>query len=480
MIDKSVDKLIVKWLDENKERIITKWIELAKIPSITSAREENAPFGKECAKALEYAASLFDTDGIDVKVYKDGGYALAHYGKGEKTVGLFSHSDVVPVGEGWLYTEPFEPVIKEGSLIGRGVEDNKSGIIASLCLMEFLRDNSINLNSRIEAFIGSDEECGMKDLTAYLSEHKIPDISFVPDADFPCSTGEKGIYHFWAESNKAFSEISDISAGEAFNIVLDNVTVKIKNSESLSAELKKKTENAEEFTLICDGDYIVLKAKGIAKHASIPEGSVNAAYIAFKLLNECENLCENDRNILSGAVTALSCYYGSGLDISHEDINFGKLTCVNGMVKTEKGHLMLSFDVRYGDTLDSKILEEKADTALSNLGYSVTYKNNSAGFSIDKDSKVPQLLEDIYAEITCEPLKSVLMSGGTYARKLKNAFSVGTSVIMKDRKDAVLSMPDGHGGPHQCDERIDIEGFFVAVRILIHYVLECDKLFDVN
>lgn len=480
MIDKTIDNLIIKWIEENKERVISKWMELAKIPSITSEKADNAPFGKECAKALEYAASLFNTDDIDVKVYADGGYALAHYGKGEKTIGLFSHSDVVPVGDGWLYTEPFNPVIKDGSLIGRGVEDNKSGIIASLCLMEFLRDNGINLNSRIEAFIGSDEECGMKDLSAYLAEHKIPDISFVPDADFPCSTGEKGIYHFWAESNNAFSAISEISAGEAFNIVLDNVTVKINKNDSLFTELKMKTESADEFEVICGEDNIILKAKGIAKHASIPEGSVNAAYIAFKLLSECECLCENDRSILGGAVTALSCYYGSGLNISHEDVNFGKLTCVNGMVKTENGHLMLSFDVRYGDTLDSRVLEEIADTALSNLGYSVTYKNNSAGFSIDKDSTVPHLLEEIYAEITSDPLKSVLMSGGTYARKLENAFSIGTSVIMKDRKTAVLTMPDGHGGPHQCDEKIDIEGFFVAVRILIHYVLECDKLFEIK
>ncbi len=476
MINRNIDKLFEEWVCLNKDRILASWIELAKIPSITSDKAPGAPFGVDCARALNYAASLFNSDKISSTVYNEDGYALAFYGNGDKTIGLFCHSDVVPVGEGWLFTEPFNPVIKEGSLIGRGVEDNKSGIIASLCVMEFLRDNGIDLNSRIEAFIGSDEECGMKDMDNYLKKQKIPDISFVPDADFPCSTGEKGIYHFWAKSKNSFSQIKDISAGEAFNIVLDNITVKIEYCEKLLAELREKAYNS--FEIASEADEIILKAKGVSKHASIPEGSVNAALLAFRLLSGCENLCENDRKILDGASTALSCYYGNGLNISHDDINFGKLTCVNGMVKTEDGCLMLSFDVRYGDTLDSAVLEKNADNALENLGFGVTYKNNSPGFAIDKNSEIPRMLEEIYEEITSVPLKSVLMSGGTYARRLKNAFSIGTSVILPDRKTPLMQMPDGHGGPHQRDERIDIEGFFAAVRILLHYIIETDKLLD--
>ncbi|MBR5437745.1 MAG: Sapep family Mn(2+)-dependent dipeptidase [Clostridia bacterium] len=478
MIDNNIDLLITEWIEKNKDRIVEKWIELAKIPSITSEKAEKAPFGKECAQALNYAASLFDSESITNKVYDEGGYALACYGEGEKTIGLFSHSDVVPVGDGWLYTEPFSPVIKDGSLIGRGVEDNKSGIIASLCLMEFLRDSNINLKSKLQVFIGSDEECGMKDMLAFLKEQKIPDISFVPDADFPCSTGEKGIYHFWTRSKKSLMQIKSIKAGEAFNIVLDKIEADIEYSDSLYCELKEKLCGKDNITLSADKNVIKLLAKGIAKHASIPEGSLNAAYVLFGLLCECENLCENDRGILSGAYEALSCYYGKALDILHEDVNFGKTTCVNGMVKLDNEKLMLSFDVRYGDTMDAAVLEVNSEKALAGLGFDVVYKDNSPGFSIDKDSKIPAVLEGIYAEISKENKKSVLMSGGTYARKLKNAFSIGTSVILPERKDKVLIMPDGHGGPHQCDEKIDIEGFFVAVRILIHYVIECDKLIN--
>ncbi|MBR6568712.1 MAG: Sapep family Mn(2+)-dependent dipeptidase [Clostridia bacterium] len=478
MIDKKIDDLFTEWLEKNKDEIIGKWIELVKIPSIKSERAEKAPYGIECAKALNFAASLFDSEGIDSKVYDEGGYALASYGTGEKTIGLYSHSDVVPVGDGWLFTEPFNPVIKDGSLIGRGAEDNKSGIIASLCLMKFLKDSGVKLGSRIEAFIGSDEECGMEDMKAYLAEQTVPDISFVPDADFPCSTGEKGICHIWAKNKTAFKDIKNIKAGEAFNIVLDKIETEIVYSDGLYNEIEEKLTGNEKITLSRENGMIKLLAKGISKHASIPEGSENAALTLFSFLCGCENLCENDRYILKNAVEALSCYYGKGLNILHEDPNFGKTTCTNGMVKIEDEKLMLSFDIRYGDTQDAAELEKNSAEALDGLGFVIVYKDNSPGFSIDKDSKIPAILEGIFAEITGEYHKSVLMSGGTYARKLKNAFSLGTSVILPERKDKVLEMPEGHGGPHQRDERIDIEGFFTAVRILLHYVIESDKIIN--
>ena len=221
MINKEIDSKISQWIVQNKDRVIQSWIELCKIPSIKSEGTDDAPFGENCAKALSYAANLFNSENIKSQLFANSGYALATYGSGEKKIGLFCHSDVVPVGEDWLFTEPFNPIIKDGALIGRGSEDNKSGIIASLCVMEFLRDNNINLNSTLETFIGSDEECGMQDLINYLSQQVMPDVSIVPDADFPCSTGEKGIYHFWCCCRDSFKDILSISGGEAFNIVLD-------------------------------------------------------------------------------------------------------------------------------------------------------------------------------------------------------------------------------------------------------------------
>ena len=478
MINNEADVKFKSWIEANKERIIGKWIELCKIPSVKSDALVGAPFGKNCAKALKFASEMFDSENINAELFEDSGYALATYGDGNKKIGLFSHSDVVPVGEGWLFTEPFEPAIKDGALICRGSEDNKSGIIAALCVTEFLRDSGIELKSTLQTFIGSDEECGMGDLINYLKAQKMPDVSIVPDADFPCSTGEKGIYHFLCESDECFSDIISVEGGEAFNIVLDKITAEIRHSDCLYNELKSLLTDRKEFTLETDGKVISVLAKGVAKHASVPDGSVNAAYLLADALSGCKNLCVNDRNIMLNVRDLLSSSYGESLNIYHEDPNFGKTTAVNGMVQTNGGKITLSFDCRYGDSYSPEALEKNCDDAVNAKKFFVTYKVNRVGFSIDKNSEVPLRFEEIYAEMTGEKIESVLMSGGTYARRLKNAFSIGTYIIKKDRNANVLKMPEGHGGPHQCDEMIDIEGFFEAVRVLLQYILACDEIIN--
>lgn len=475
MTDNRINSLLDSWIDKNKDEILEKWMELARIPSIKSAPAKDAPYGESCAKALNFSAKLFADEGFETEVDTEGGYALAYYGEKGGKIGLFSHSDVVPVGEDWLYTEPFNPIIKDGALIGRGVEDNKSGIMHAYCVYKFLKDSGITLNNTLETFIGSDEECGMEDMDAYLKKHTIPEISVVPDADFPCSVGEKGIYHFWAEGKKAFDGVTAFYGGEAFNIVLDRATVKLKYSSALEEEIARCISGRKEFTLCSDAETLTLSAKGIAKHASIPEGAVNAASLIAGLLCGCAELTENDREIFASIKNILSSFYGGGIGCEHTDEKFGRLTSVNGIVKLTDGRPCISFDVRYGSTLSACELEEKTEKALSSAGFTVTKVENKAGFAIDDDSKMPEIFEDIYEEITGERLERVIMAGGTYARRLKNAFSVGTYAFRKGEKEKSFIMPDGHGGAHQCDEMINIGAFFTALKIIVNYILACDR-----
>lgn len=474
MINRKYTLLLENWIDANKDSILQDWINLAKIPSIKSDKTEDAPFGENCKKALFAAAELFKRDGFVSEISPNNSYALCSYGEGEKKIGIFSHSDVVPVSDDWIYTNPFDPVIKDGALIGRGVEDNKSGIIAALCIFNFLKDNNIKLKNKIELFIGSDEECGMGDIKDYLNEQKMPEVSLVPDADFPCSVGEKGIYHLMVESIEPFDSIISFEGGEAYNIVLDKVDLVLPYSDATYIELREKIIASDKLSIIKKNNSIILQSKGVAKHASIPEGSINAALVMSDFLLSCSFVSDNDKMILRNAKEMLSCHYGKGLGVEHNDHVFGKTTCVNGMCRTIDGKLRLSFDIRYGDTVEPKTVEANADKHLMLNGFVPVEKENRGGFSIDKDNPMPEIFENIYAELTGERLSRVTMAGGTYARKLENAFSVGTYIIRKDRNTPVLKMPDGHGGPHQSDECIDIEGFFEAVKVIFNYLLACD------
>jgi len=428
---------IAQWVEQHRQEIIDKWMDLIRIPSVRGEKQENAPFGVECDKAMSLAASWYDNAVVN---HKDG-YAYADYGTGEKLIGIFGHSDVVPVGEGWLYTEPFNPVIKEGTLIGRGSTDNKNGVLASWCVLQMLKDLQIPTRHRIRAFIGSNEESGMEDIEAYVRNEQMPDLSIVPDSAFPCSVGEKGILRMWAKSRDTLQEVTEFRGGSAFNSVLDHVTVTLKNGESF-------------------------ETRGVAKHAGSPEGSVNAAHLAAEKL-----LGTADADLMARACKVLESPYGEGMGMVHTDEEFGRTTYANGMVKIEDRHLCISLDIRYGTSFDPKELEEKLAKVWDELGFDITYINNRPGFSVSA-SPIPGIFRKLYEETTGTEKDNYRMAGGTYSRYLKNSFTTGTILPTCPR----MELPAGHGSAHGKDEAASVEGFLQGIRLLAQYVLACDQI----
>ena len=111
---------IHNYVQNHKDEIVETLKELIKIPSVRSEVEENAPFGKECARLLRLIEQLYKDNGFETELDSNGGYLLSYYGKGEKTLGIFAHADVVPGGNDWALTAPFEPLEQDGFIIGRG------------------------------------------------------------------------------------------------------------------------------------------------------------------------------------------------------------------------------------------------------------------------------------------------------------------------------------------------------------------------
>ncbi len=59
----------------------------------------------------------------------------------------------------------------------------------------------------------------------------------------------------------------------------------------------------------------------------------------------------------------------------------------------------------------------------------------------------------------------------THAGHLPCAVEIGTSLYQCRE----FYLPDGHGGAHQPDEYISIEGFLKAIELTVLMLLECDK-----
>ena len=85
------------------------------------------------------------------------------FGK-DRTLHIISHLDTVPEGDLNLWnTNPYEPVIKDGMIYGRGSEDNHKAIVSSLLLLKMIFEDEnkdkIPKYNLCLIFV-SDEECG--------------------------------------------------------------------------------------------------------------------------------------------------------------------------------------------------------------------------------------------------------------------------------------------------------------------------------
>ncbi len=125
------------------------------------------------------------------------------FGK-EKTLHIISHLDTVPEGDISLWnTNPYEPVIKDGKIYGRGAEDNHKGIVSSILLLKMIFENKITPKYNLSLIFVSDEEDGSEYGLKYLLNNfeneifKKDDLIIVPDFGTPTGEfieiGEKGI-----------------------------------------------------------------------------------------------------------------------------------------------------------------------------------------------------------------------------------------------------------------------------------------------
>lgn len=115
----------------------------------------------------------------------------------EKTLHIISHLDTVPEGDLSLWeSNPYEPVVKDGMIYGRGSEDNHKAIVSSFLLLKMIFEGNApekhefpkyNLN----LIFVSDEEDGSEYGLKYLVDNyeneifKKDDLIIVPDFGTP-------------------------------------------------------------------------------------------------------------------------------------------------------------------------------------------------------------------------------------------------------------------------------------------------------
>jgi acetylornithine deacetylase/succinyl-diaminopimelate desuccinylase-like protein len=159
-------------LERGSERTLADLVALARIPSVSAAGFDPA----QVERSAEGAAALLESCGLRAEVLRLPGAHPAAYGEwlgagpAAPTVLVYAHHDVQPPGrEGRWQTPPFEPTLRDdGRLYGRGVVDDKAGLLLHVAALRAWREASGALPLNVKLLVEGEEEIGSLHLAEFL------------------------------------------------------------------------------------------------------------------------------------------------------------------------------------------------------------------------------------------------------------------------------------------------------------------------
>ena len=465
-MDQTICQRVEQWIDAHFDQLLQDICTLVSVPSVSKEQDcTEAPFGEGCRRALDTALGLAEEYGFETANYENRcGSVTLRPGRGE--IAFWGHLDVVPPGDGWLLTQPYAPVVKDGYLIGRGTDDNKGPAVGVMYVLRALEELHIPTRHGLRLFLGCDEENGMKDVSWYSAHYPVSKLVMIPDCGFPVCYGEKGIISANLVTRERMDSILEARAGMASNIVPAEAMMTLRG-EAPGAHGQWVTAEAAQ-------GRTVLHATGLSRHSAFPEGGVNAIHEAMKAALAGGLLSEHDRQAVAFFTRVNDDFLGTALGIAGEDNISGRTTCVGTMTSlTEDGRLVLHVNIRYHITADENAMLESMRAACEHNGCVLEDVHASRGNYFPRENPVVDALTGVFHEMTGSAAQPYVMGGGTYARKLQNALGFGLGGL--PREETTLFAP-GHGGAHQPDEGLHLANFKRALLIFAMGVLEADRV----
>ena len=422
------------YIESKKEDMLRDLMRLVRIDSQRQAEKPGMPFGEGPARVLAEASDLMEQYGLKVRNY-DNYVVTGDFGPEERQLDILAHLDVVPVSDNWTVTAPFEPLVRDGRIYGRGTSDDKGPAIAALYAIRAVKDLGLPLRRGVRLILGSDEECGSSDLEYYYSREKEAPCSFTPDADFPLINLEK------ARLQKSFSAkvivqkgepgVESFAAGTKVNVVPDQAVCVITGPDpeavrAAAAGCGEKTGAA--FTVEPEKDgRLRITARGKASHAMMPEGGINAATALLELLAGLDLgdapsalLIRSLHDVFPHGITD-----GRGQGIAMADDKSGALTLNAGIITLENGELSGTLDLRIPlcgtDENVTKILDDR----LTGAGFTPDDSVIVPAHYVPEDSAFVKTLLAAYEEHFGEKAEPLYTGGGTYVHHLERGVAFG-------------------------------------------------------
>ena len=163
--------------------------ELVRIPSISFPGFDPEPV----RRSAEFTSRMLSATGLtDVRILDPGQGHPAVFGQwtqapGKPTILLYAHHDVQPTGRETLWTTPpFDPVVRNNRLYGRGTADDKGGAVMHAAAIGSWLAACGRLPINVKVLIEGEEEVGSTNLYKLLEQHRglfAADVVLIADSE---------------------------------------------------------------------------------------------------------------------------------------------------------------------------------------------------------------------------------------------------------------------------------------------------------
>lgn len=406
---------------------------LMKIPSVRddSAATDEYPLGPRPAQALAAFLEMAEQDGFRTKNI-DNVVGYAEWGEGDETLAILAHLDVMPAGKGWD-TDPFDPVIKDGNLYGRGASDDKGPGMAAYYALKYLKDQGVAFNKRVRFIVGTDEESNWTGMHRYFEVEPAPTLGFSPDAEFPVINGEKGQVSLKIGAPATNGDqyvLKSFHSGLRFNMVPREAVavVTVPDRQAVTTAFAQFVDdNPISGTAEETEDGLKLTVIGKAAHGMEPEQGINAGTYLAKFLDQYEFAAGAKSFIhFLGKYLHLDTRM-DGFDGAFTDPVMGELTMNAGILNFDQENgadIDMNFRFPKGITPDE--LEANVKQVTDQLGMMVAQGASQKPHYVDPEDPIVKTLMQAYIDQTGDTeVKPEVVGGGTYGRLMERGVAFG-------------------------------------------------------
>ena len=461
-------KEIEEFVEAHRQEMLEDICTLCRINSEKMPYKEGRPYGEGAFTALAEALSMAENYGFSITNY-DNYVGTVDLNEKESQLDILAHLDVVPAGEGWKETEPFEPVVKGDKLFGRGTADDKGPAVAALYAMRAVKELGIPLKKNARLILGTDEECGSSDIAHYYAIEKEAPMTFSPDGSYPVVNTEKGGLngHFTASfaPSDALPKLVSVEAGIKVNVVPGKARATV---QGIDVEVMEKAaeevsgETGIRFEFDVEEDAATITAIGAGAHASKPEEGNNALTGLLVLIQRlpfapCEQISAIGRllELIPHGDTS-----GKALGIAMSDELSGDLTLAFSLLTISDRELDGTFDSRCPVCATKENVLEVAKAKMAEKGFTLLNDSMKPPHHVDEDSEFIRTLLRTYEEYTGRTGECIAIGGGTYVHELKNGVAFGAA------------MPETDNRMHGADEFAVIEELIVSAKMFAQVIVD--------